>query len=70
MMNLKPTGTEIRAYRDTHSCGFHEAREILMGEWRKKELYKIRLRAGELYTIEALRDIVVDLVVFLMDEIA
>jgi hypothetical protein len=68
MMNLKPTGTEIRAYRNAHSCGFHEAREILMGEWRKKKLYKIRLRASELYTIEALREVVVDLVDFLMDE--
>ena len=37
-------------------------------EQRKKELYKLRLRVGELYTVEELREVVADLVDWLMEK--
>ena len=35
---------------------------------RKQKLYGLRLRAGELYTVEALREVTADLIDLLMEE--
>ncbi len=68
MSTPKPTAIEIRAYRDKHECGIEESRAALLKEWRKAELYRLRLRAGELYTVEACRDVIAELLDFLMAE--
>ena len=63
----KLTAAEIKAYRDKHECGIEDARTALLKEWHKKELCRLRLRAGELYTVEALRELVADLIDFMME---
>ena len=35
---------------------------------RMLELYRLRLRAGELYTVEACRELIADLIDFLMEQ--
>lgn len=34
----KPTGAQIKAYRDKHGCGMLDAKAALMKEWRKEVL--------------------------------
>jgi hypothetical protein len=68
MTNPKPTAEDVRAYRDLHECGLETAKAALLKEWRKKGLYLMRMRASELYTIEACRDVIVELLEFLGGE--
>lgn len=67
MIIHKPSADAVRAYRDEHECGIHEAKAAVMKEWRKRELEQIRLRAGELYTVEACGDVIRDLIELLQE---
>jgi hypothetical protein len=61
MTRPRPTIAEFRAYRDAQECSMQEAVATLCAKWRLKRLADIRLNAGELYTIEQCRDVIVDL---------
>lgn len=63
----KPTAAEIKNYRGGRQCGMFEARRVLFKEWREKELYRIRMQAGELYTVEACQTVIVQLLDFLTE---
>lgn len=62
MRRQKPTAEDVRAFRDRHECGLNEAKKELEALWRRDCLYDIRMQAGALYTVEACRDVIVELI--------
>ena len=57
----RPNAEAIKAYRAAHECGMQEAKAELNHRWRVASLRQIRVAAGELYTVEACRDVIVDM---------
>jgi len=58
----KPTAEDIQQYRNIHECGVFEARDALNQTWCRECLRQIRANAGELYTIEQCKDVIINLV--------
>lgn len=44
-MIRKPTGEQIKAYRDKHEVGFYEAKAACLKEWRVENLTVLYMQA-------------------------
>lgn len=69
MTTPRPTADDVKTYRDKHECVIYQARVAVWKDWRELELRRLRLKSGELYTVEACRDVIVELLDFLSTEI-
>lgn len=63
----KPDAAAVRAYRDEHECSIQEAKATLKREWRAEQLADLRLRVCEIYTVEACREVICDLIELLQE---
>ena len=61
MLPSKPTAEQIRERRVANECSIFEAKADALQDWRRQCLRQLRSQAGELYTVEACRDVIVDL---------
>lgn len=67
-MRERPTAEQARQYRETHECGLEIARLALHAEWRRSCIQDIRVKSGELYTIDQCRDVICELLELLMQD--
>lgn len=55
-------------YRKEHNCGAFEAVEAVDKQMRTERLKALRARAGELYTVEACREVLAETLDFMLED--
>jgi hypothetical protein len=67
MLTPKPNAAEIKVYRDVHQCSLQQARDHLLDEWKKSQLYHIQSMAIEIHTVSDCQNVIVDLLDLMID---
>lgn len=67
MKAQRPTAAEIKARREETGEGLHQCRATMLHEYRLVRLKEIRQQSGELYTVDACRDVIVELLDLILE---